>query len=329
MRVVRVAAIQTGNHFQDQAAGRTEAEGLIRAAVAEGAELVVLPELSSCGYIPNQSIWQYAEPRDGPTAQWASALSAGLGVFVGAGFTETDGRDFYNSYLLSDPQGEIRGVIRKEDAESYCFKRAPGDTHIDTALGRIGIGICADNHYADRLRRMQAAGVDLMLMPHANPLPHTTSRVVSAADKRELEGKPLLVAATYSRCLNVPTVYVNPVGSYPQFAGGVWMRSYNESFRLRGGSLATTATGELISRLGEEVGYRVYALEVGQQGGEECTPPVYHGKWLHDGNWLYRRLILPHVTRQGVRSYERQHMRYMAQHPLSRADPLPPARLGA
>lgn len=314
MKTVRIAMIQLKNHYEDRTSGYSEASSMITRAASYGIDLAILPELSGCGYIPNQSIWQFAEPAGGRTAQWACKLSEQLGVHIGAGFIETDGKDFYNSYLLSNPHGKICGIIRKENAEAYCFKRGKGDTYIDTDIGRIGIGICADNHYAERLYRMKAANIDMMLMPHANPAPYKTSAQISEKDLALFERQPYIVAAAYSRYLRVPTIYVNAVGSFPKFSRGFGMKNFNENFCLRGGSLITNAQGEKIVKMGGGEEYEISSVTIGSTSEVPVIPSVYHGKWLHPGSALYRYLIMPGLIRRGTRSYNKAHATYMKTH---------------
>ncbi len=311
MRTVKVAMIQLKNYFDDQATGYASASSLITQTAAQGAELAVLPELSGCGYIPNQTIWQFAEPVDGKTAHWACKLSEQLGIYIGAGFIETDGKDFYNSYLLCSPQGKICGIIRKEDAESYCFKRCSGETHIDTGIGRIGIGICADNHYEDRLVRMKAANVDFMLMPHACPAPYKTSANISKRDMTLFEQQPYMVAASYSKYLRVPTFFINAVGAFPKFSGGLGVKSFNEDFRLMGGSLITDGNGEMIVQMGSNEGYEICSITICATSGTPIQPAVYHGKWLHPGNTLYRYIVMPLLIKKGIRSYNKEHLLFI------------------
>jgi len=314
MRTIKVAMIQMKNYYEDQSLGYRQALSLITEAASQGIELAVLPELSGCGYIPNQSIWQFAEPAEGKTAQWACELSAKLGIYIGAGFIETDGKDFYNSYLLSSPEGKICGIIRKEDAEAYCFNRSRGDTYIDTDIGRIGIGICADNHYAERLYRMKAANIDFMLMPHASPAPYKTSPQIAEKDIALFEKQPYMVASAYSKYLRVPTVYVNAVGSFPEFSGGFGAKSFNESFRLLGGSLITNGDGEIIVKMDSKEGYEIAAITLHSTLEKSVMPDIYHGKWLHPGNGLYRYLIMPWLIRKGIGSYNKEHVKYMKTH---------------
>src|SRR5437764_14404064 len=80
---MRAAAIQL-NSTRDKDANLREADRLVREATASGAGLVVLPERvnvrgSDADYA------EQAEPLDGPTATWASALSRELEIDLVAG----------------------------------------------------------------------------------------------------------------------------------------------------------------------------------------------------------------------------------------------------
>ena len=311
MNPIKLAMIQLNNYYQDQSLGYIKAQSFISKAAAQGAQLAVLPELSACGYIPNQTIWQVAEPADGKTAQWACKLSKKLGIYIGAGFIETDGKDFYNSYLLSNPQGKICKIIHKEDAEAYCFKRSLGELFIDTDLGRIGVGVCIDNHYADRLYRMAAANIDFILMPHANPAPYKTGSQISADDLAHFSKLPYLVASAYSNYLRVPSVYVNMVGTFPEFMGGFGVKSFNENFQLLGGSIITDASGDMITKMGADEGYITATITPGKTAQEPEKPVIYHKKWLHPGSAIYRTFVLPGVMRKGIRSYNKEHVKFL------------------
>jgi hypothetical protein len=64
---------------------------LVKTAVSH--QLVILPELFACGYVPNPTVWRYGESPDGPTGQWLRATARRLGIYLGAGFAEVDGDD--------------------------------------------------------------------------------------------------------------------------------------------------------------------------------------------------------------------------------------------
>jgi N-carbamoylputrescine amidase len=118
----------------------THAAPLIEKAAAQGAEVVVLPELFASGYIPNPAIWDVAEGREqGPMRQWLTATAQRLGIYLGAGRVERDGSDSFNVFVLADPNGEITGRGYKSDADANVVGRGRNEHVIDTALGRIGI----------------------------------------------------------------------------------------------------------------------------------------------------------------------------------------------
>jgi predicted amidohydrolase len=91
------------------------AEGLVERAAAQGATMVVLPELFSCGYVPNRGAWEAAEARGGHADRW-------LGIYLGAGAAETDGADFFNVFILAAPDGQIAGRAYKASAEASIFR---------------------------------------------------------------------------------------------------------------------------------------------------------------------------------------------------------------
>ena len=65
---MKIAAIQLNNYIGEMVQSFIGAETLIQEAVHQGAKFVALPELSTCGYIPNTDIWSFGEPREGITS---------------------------------------------------------------------------------------------------------------------------------------------------------------------------------------------------------------------------------------------------------------------
>jgi len=66
---VTLAAVQVRSRPGQPAANWKHAAAFIEQAAAQGAGLVVLPELFSCGYVANRAIWDMAEAREGGTAR--------------------------------------------------------------------------------------------------------------------------------------------------------------------------------------------------------------------------------------------------------------------
>jgi len=56
-----------------------------------------LPELFSCGYIPNKEIWAYAEKDDGITLTFLKSVARQFGIYLGAGLLEIIHGEYRNT----------------------------------------------------------------------------------------------------------------------------------------------------------------------------------------------------------------------------------------
>ncbi|MGX6447208.1 nitrilase-related carbon-nitrogen hydrolase [Patulibacter sp. S7RM1-6] len=155
---------------------RALALAAIRDGVADGADVIVLPELATSGYVfaSADEAAGVAIPADDPLLEeWADAVRDAGAVVVG-GFCErgADGR-LHNSAALVDGSG-VRAVYRKThlwDREKLIF--APGDDAppvVETAHGRIGVLVCYDLEFAELTRGVALAGADLLAVPTNWPL---------------------------------------------------------------------------------------------------------------------------------------------------------------
>ena len=141
----------------------------VTAAVAVGADVVVLPELVTTGYpyVSTEQARSLAVPADHPAfAQWGRAAD---GRVVVAGFAEPgDGDEVHNSAVLIEGS-EVRAVYRKThlwDTEKLFF--TPGDQPapvVDTAVGRIGVMVCYDMEFPEMTRAVAVRGADLLAVP--------------------------------------------------------------------------------------------------------------------------------------------------------------------
>lgn len=144
---------------------------LIREAAAQGATVIVLPELASCGYVFADAAEAAAasEPADGfAVTSWLAAATE-LGVVIVAGFAEAnpDGAPF-NSAALVMP-GATPVIYRKAhlwDGERLVF--TPGEALppvVDTPVGRIGVMICYDLEFPEWVRIAALKGAELVCAP--------------------------------------------------------------------------------------------------------------------------------------------------------------------
>jgi predicted amidohydrolase len=172
---VRVACQQIAPVVGDLEGNRQLTSDAIAEAVASGAQIVVLPELASSGYVFEsvQEARSCAEPAGGPTLQsWSRAASASGAVVVG-GFCELgDNGLLYNSAALVDATGVV-AVYRKIhlwDREKLFFE--PGlecAPVVETRFGRIGVQVCYDLNFPEVARGLALAGADLIVLPTNSP----------------------------------------------------------------------------------------------------------------------------------------------------------------
>ena len=164
---MRVAAVQL-NSTADRAANLAVADRLTRAAAADGASLIVLPEKwTAMG--SDEQLRAAAETLDGPAIEWARATARELGVDLVAGsiLERVAGQEkLANTSVHVDPQGEVKAVYRK----LHMFDVEVGGRVLPRVRAR-GAGR-GDRPLRDR-RRRRAGAVDLLrpALPRAVPDP--------------------------------------------------------------------------------------------------------------------------------------------------------------
>lgn len=174
-RTAHLALVQFESVLCDPAANAEKACRMIAEAAAQGADLVVLPELFSTGYqlnIVGPRIPELAEPVDGPTvrALQEAARAAGCYVVAGLALTHELAGVAYNSAVIIDRAGELLGVYDKQHLwalERFYFRSGSECPVFDTDFGRVGIMICYDMGFPEVARMLAVQGADLVLCPSA------------------------------------------------------------------------------------------------------------------------------------------------------------------
>ncbi len=298
-RTVRVAAVQMESRNGCIAENLARAALLVEQASKEGAQLALLPELMSTGYLLAEGIWEAAEHADGPTVAWLKANSKRLHMFLGTSFLEADGDDFFNTFALADPQGEVSGRIRKRSPavwEAYFFKGEPSSHAIDTALGKIGVGICYDNEKAAVAEAMSRQSVDLVLMPHSRPVSSGSSGIFS---KENMIRGQERIAPLYASLLGVPVVLANKCGPWESPIPGPQLVKLSGS-AFTGRSMIIDSDCSIKGRLGEEEG--VIVADVTLDPARKRHPVLPHyGRYVTPGP--PQRVLVRLVESMGQLSY--------------------------
>lgn len=214
-RKIKVAAVQMASQDGMVAENIKKAEAFVREAAESGAKLVVLPEFMPEGYRLTSELWDLAETLDGETASWLKKMAKQFELYIGTSFLEYDNGEYYNTFALAEPSGEIAGWVRKRSPsiwEAYFFKGYKGKQYIDTKIGRIGVGICFDNHTYEVGKAIAESEVDIMLMPHSYCVPTVKNKMVTEKDIERLNGLPSMIARMYNELFGIPVVLINKSG---------------------------------------------------------------------------------------------------------------------
>ena len=123
---------------------------LIDEAASKGADLIVLPEMATSGYIWDDadSLRPHAEQSDGPTFQWLAQKAVEHQAWMVCGYPEIDedGR-LFNSALVVNPSGQLMCSYRKImlfDADLTWSNSGNTRYIVPSQWGRIAPIICMD-----------------------------------------------------------------------------------------------------------------------------------------------------------------------------------------
>lgn len=178
MRNVTVAATQMiGGWDVEQNIQR--AERLVRDAVSQGAQIVLLQELFERNYFCQKQKPDYLEfatsVEENPAVLHFSKIAKELNVVLPISIYERAGHCLYNTVVIIDADGSNLGIYRKSHipdgpgySEKYYF--TPGDTGFkvfDTQYAKIGVGICWDQWFPECARSMALMGAELLFYPTA------------------------------------------------------------------------------------------------------------------------------------------------------------------
>jgi predicted amidohydrolase len=250
---VRVAAVQL-NSTADPTANLSSADRLTRAAAAEGATLIVLPEKwTAMG--SEDDLRGAAQTLDGPAIAWARATARELGVDLLAGsiVERVPGQEkLANTSLHVDSSGEVRAVYRKlhmfdVEVGGQRYRESeleqPGDEIVtsETTDGvTLGLSICYDLRFPELYRILAVRGALVLVVPAAFTLATTRDHWETLLRARAIENQAFVIAA-------------NQVGAHP---GG---------HRSGGRSMIVDPWGLILAQVPDREGYALAELDLERQ----------------------------------------------------------------
>jgi len=180
---MRLAAIQmaSGSNIKGNL---LEAEKLISNTVAEGAELIVLPENFGMIGVKQEDVIEFAEqPGQGPLQDFLAEQSARHQVIIAGGtipLKSADDTRYRNSLLVYDKIGacltrydkiHLFDVALPDKDESYNESDViePGEKIIVVEAGgiKLGLSICYDLRFPELFRMLVDKGAEVFLLPSA------------------------------------------------------------------------------------------------------------------------------------------------------------------
>jgi N-carbamoylputrescine amidase len=251
MQGFKLALIQTkGNCLLPDRFAKMQ-ERILQAA-AQGAQVVVLPELVFHDYFcieEDQRHFDLAQGLDDPTLEALSALARERAIVIVVPIFEKRAPGLYhNSALIFDADGSRAGLYRKmhipDDPgffEKYYF--TPGDLGfqaIQTRYGRIGVLICWDQWFPEGARLTAMQGCDLLVYPTAIGFDDRETEGLGAAEAKALNAKWLDAWVTIQRSHAI--------------ANGVYVAAVNRvgqegHLRFWGNSFVCDPGGQILDRL--------------------------------------------------------------------------------
>ena len=175
---MRAAAVQL-NSNADKARNLAVAERLVRAAAADGAELVALPEKWNL-LAGGEELVAGAESLDGPSLTAARGWARDLGIHLLAGSIAErgEGEKVANTSVLIGPDGEDLAIYRKihmfdVDAGGVSYRESeheqPGSEVVTGPVGELiaGLSVCYDLRFPELFRILALRGARILTVPSA------------------------------------------------------------------------------------------------------------------------------------------------------------------
>lgn len=250
---MRAAAVQL-NSTDDKDRNLRTADRLTRAAAADGATLVVLPEkFNVLG--TDDDLLAGAEPLDGPATRWASDVARELRIDLVAG-SITERRDglekLSNTSVHLGPDGAVRAIYRKIHMfdvvvggvgyRESAIEQPGGEIVVSSLHGGqpLGLSICYDLRFPELFRILAVRGARVIALPSAFTKVTGSAHWDVLVRARAIENQAFVVAA-------------DQIGSHPPD---------KQSF---GGSMIADPWGEVIARAPDEECFVSADLDLGRQ----------------------------------------------------------------
>ena len=246
-RTVRMAAAQLGAIQKDESRAQVidRLLALMEQAAADGADIIVYPELALTTFFPR---WYMDDPNEidawfersmpGPDTQILFDKAAKLGIGFHLGYAELtpDGHHF-NTCILVDKAGEIVGKYRKihlpghkqpdpnrsfQHLEKRYFE--PGDLGFKvwrSMGGILGMCICNDRRWPETWRMLGLQGAELVMLGYNTPSVNA-QKATEGPSQRLFHSRLVMQAGCYQNsCWGVAVAKAGVEDGHPLIGGSI------------------------------------------------------------------------------------------------------------
>lgn len=180
----------------------------VSAAARRQAQLIVLPELATSGYVFADRDEALHAAIAADDTRWAAVQEViPEDAVVVVGYAERAGERLFNTAAVLTRIARLADYRKSHlwGAETLMFDRGPeAGLVVDTSFGRLGVALCYDNEFPEVPRRLALAGADVLALPVNWPL----------VPRPEGEHAPELIQAmAAARSSRLPVVIADRWGS--------------------------------------------------------------------------------------------------------------------
>ncbi|WP_444887983.1 NAD+ synthase [Microbulbifer sp. JMSA008] len=241
-----------------------------------GADLVLFPELTLCGYSPEDLLLRPSmQTRVEAALEALKAVQLPCAILIGYP-RHLNGKLFNMAGLIAN--GDLVAEYAKQKLPNYqvfdekrYFTKGDQPCVVDIKGISVGFSICEDIWHREPIQQTVEAGAKLILNINASPFHRGKS----------LQRQELI--STQARVAETPIVYVNWCGGQDELV-------------FDGGSMAVDADGQICARA-EEFAEQLLPVSVSQQSGRVTLLPGEVAPLMGDLASVYQALVL------GVRDY--------------------------
>lgn len=220
---LRVAAVQMDWRREHSVEEFTaHVDDIVRQAVAQGAELVLLPELSTSGLLAmhprvdelgvddlNEAYRSVFPSLTGQVVDVFSSLAVEHGVWLAGGshWRQAEDGSYRNTAYLAHPDGRMDSQDKLHLTwPEVGLGTTPGErvALFDVRGVKVGIQICADVEFAEVTRALVVAGADLILCPSMTWNSRGANRVATSCLARSVEQQVFVVRSTMIGTSDIP-----------------------------------------------------------------------------------------------------------------------------